>query len=70
MPLSMVNSGEAVTVLAINGSHAMQMRLINLGIMPGVMVQIITCDSSSLLLKIKSTRLMLQRSIAYQVQVQ
>jgi Fe2+ transport system protein FeoA len=70
MPLSMVNSGKAVKVLAINGSHAMQMRLINLGIMPGVMVQILTRDSSSLLLKISSTRLMVQSSIAYQVQVQ
>ncbi len=70
MPLSMVHSGAAVKVLAINGSHDMQMRLVNLGILPGAMVQIINRDSSSLLLKIKSTRLMLHHSIAHQVQVQ
>ncbi len=70
MPLSMANSGEAVKVLAISGSHDMKMRLVNLGILPGVMVQILNRDSSSLLLKVRSTRLMLHHSIAHQVQVQ
>jgi ferrous iron transport protein A len=70
MPLSMVSSGEAVKVQAINGPHAMQIRLVNLGILPGVSVRILNHDSSSLLLKIKNTRLMLHRSIASLVQVQ
>lgn len=69
MPLSLVSSGKEVEVLAINGSHAMQMRLVSLGILPGVTVHVLNRDSSSLLLKIRSTRLMLQHSVAQQVQV-
>lgn len=70
MPLSMVNSREAVEVRSVNGSHAIQMRLINLGILPGVRIRILHSDSSSLLLKFRNTRLMLQRSIASQIQVE
>jgi ferrous iron transport protein A len=70
MPLTMANTGKEVTVLAINSSHDVRMRLTNLGITPGISLRVISRNPSSMLIGVRDTRLMVNFGLAHQIQVQ
>lgn len=70
MPLTMANSGREFTVISINGTTNMRMKLNNIGIMPGIVVRIISKNPSSLLIGFRDTRIMIQSGLAHQILVQ
>ncbi|HBS61083.1 MAG TPA: ferrous iron transport protein A [Firmicutes bacterium] len=70
MPLAMMNSGREYRIVNINGSTDLRMKLVNMGITPGVAVRIISKSPSSLLIGLRDTRIMLNSGIAHQIQVQ
>jgi len=69
MSLVMAKSGEVFTVSSLEGPHELRMRLVNLGIFPGAIIQILQRTSSTVLLKVQDTRLMIQQRLACQVYV-
>lgn len=70
MPLTMANFGREFTIVNVNGSTDLRMKLTNMGITPGIAVRIISKNPSSLLIGFRDTRIMLDSGIAHQIQVQ
>lgn len=70
MPLMLANSGREFTIVSVNGSTDLRMKLTNMGITPGTAVRIISKNPTSLLIGLRDTRIMLDNGIAHQIRVQ
>lgn len=64
MPLTQARRGQAVRLLHIGTTHHRARRLAELGLTPGVHLEIVQDAGGSLLVAVRQTRLALRRSIA------
>ena len=70
MPLSMVSSGEIVTVLAVRAGWGLQRRLADLGLTPGVRVKVISSGRpGQVVLDVRGSRLALGHGVAGKIMV-
>jgi ferrous iron transport protein A len=70
MPLSMVNSGEAVEVAAVRAGWGLQRRLADLGLFAGVKVRVISSGRpGQVVLDVRGSRLALGHGVANKIMV-
>lgn len=70
MPLSMVQSGELVQVVAVRTGWGLQRRLADMGLTPGVRVKVINSGGRGpVVLDIRGSRLALGHGIAHKIMV-
>jgi len=69
LPLTLVGSGRPVTLIKILAERKLARRLTELGLTPGVSIEIIHNHGGPLLLAVRDSRLALGRSMAGQILV-
>ena len=69
LPLTLVGSGRPVTLIKILAERKLTRRLTELGLTPGVRIEIIHDHGGPLLLAVRDSRLALGRSMAGQILV-
>jgi len=69
MPLSMVNPGEEVTLMAIHAGRGLQSRLHSMGLFPGVKMKILKGGPGPLIVSVRDTRLALGCGMAHKIMV-
>ena len=70
MPLSMVQSGELVQVVAVRAGWGLQRRLADMGLTPGVRVKVINSQGRGpVILDLRGSRLALGHGVAYKIMV-
>ncbi|SHH15010.1 FeoA family protein [Tepidibacter thalassicus] len=68
MPLAMVNTGEEVVLKAINWGPKMKKRLQDMGLTPGVKINVISNDTNgSFIINVRGSRLVLGGVVAQQI---
>jgi len=71
MPLSMVCSGKRVKLLAIHAGRGLQRRLADMGLVPGVELEVISNrNRGPFIIAVKDTRLLLGRGMAHHIEVE
>jgi len=61
--------GETLTVSQIQGSHESRMRLVHLGIIPGISICILNRSTENVLVRVRDSRFMLDTATAGRIQV-
>lgn len=67
MPLSLVHSGETVTVTKVSGNEDMKRHLQELGFVEGSEVHVVTASGSNLIVTVKGARFGLDVKVAKHV---
>lgn len=68
MPLSMVQSGELVQVVAVRAGWGLQRRLADMGLTPGVRVKVINSQGRGpVILDLRGSRLALGHGVAHKI---
>ena len=67
LPLTMVGAGSRGRLAAITASRALAHRLADLGLTPGVPLEVVRDDGGPVLLAVRETRLALGRGMAQQI---
>ena len=71
MPLTMVKIGNRVRILNINAGRRLQSRLADLGLLPGVEVNVINSSfGGPLILGVKGSRIVIGHGMALKIDVQ
>ena len=70
LSLDEVPENVKVKVIAINAGFGLSRRLYEMGIIPGVEIQVIHKDRSSIIIQVLNTNLVLSRGIAKKIFVQ
>jgi len=68
-PLSSARRGQRVRLVSIKAGHRLSRRLAELGLTPGVVMQVIHKNGGPLLIAVRGTRLALGRGVADKIQV-
>ncbi len=69
MPLTMVRSGETVTIRKITGKDEIRQHLVELGFVVDGSVTVISEMAGSLILQVKDSRIALDKTMANRIQV-
>ena len=69
LPLTNVRSGQPVVLVQISGGHRVAHRLAELGLTPGVQLEVLQNKGGPILLAVRSTRLAIGRGMANKVMV-
>ncbi|MDU2066052.1 MAG: FeoA family protein [Sporomusaceae bacterium] len=69
MPLSCVGPGCPVQVSVVSGETKLKNQLLGFGILPGAPLEVLQKNSSSLVVKVRETRLMLPFQFAHHIHV-
>ena len=70
MPLSMVESGRVVRLVAIDSGRRLQARLAALGLVPGTELQVISNSTTGpFVVAVRDSRVVLGRGMAYKILV-
>ncbi len=70
LPLTMVSAGQRVRLVEITAEHKLRRRLTELGLTPGVELNVVQAQGGPLLLTVHESRLALGRGLAHQIMVQ
>ena len=71
MPLSMVNTGRRVRLMAVRAGHDLAVRLAAMGLVPGVELEVIRNNyRGPFIVLVKDTRLILGRGVASKIEVE
>ncbi|CUH95440.1 hypothetical protein P22_1511 [Propionispora sp. 2/2-37] len=70
MPLTMASPGKEVKVVDIRDCGDIRRRLLDMGLVNGTAVRVISRNASSLLIGVNHTRLVLDFGLAYRILVQ
>ena len=70
MSLSMVSLGESKTITELVGKDSVKKHLQSLGFIPGEKVEIISENTSGIILLIKSTKIAINRAMANKIIVE
>ncbi len=71
MVLSMIDSGEEVTLIDIRGGRGVRSKLYSMGLVPGVNLRILSRNGSGpLMIEVKDSRLAIGRGIAEKIIVE
>jgi ferrous iron transport protein A len=69
LPLKNVRSGQPVVLVQISGGHRVAHRLAELGLTPGVQLEVLQNKGGPILLAVRGTRLAIGRGMANKVMV-
>ena len=69
LPLTNARSGQPVVLVKISGGHRVAHRLAELGLTPGVELEVLQNKGGPILLAVRSTRLAIGRGMANKVMV-
>ncbi len=69
MPLSMVGTGDMVTIMKIKGTDEVRQHLAELGFIPGEEISIVNQVSGNLIIQVKDSRVALDRSMANRIYI-
>lgn len=70
IPLTLVGPGRPVHVVHVEGGQCMQSRLASMGLLPGVLLEVLTRSfGGPMLIMVNQTRLMLGRGMAHRIRV-
>ncbi len=71
MPLSMVAAGKKVKLLTVNAGRGLKARLANMGLVPGVELEVISNSRRGpFIVAVKETRFLLGRGMANKIEVE
>jgi Fe2+ transport system protein FeoA len=68
-PLALITPGKRVRLVQINAGHTLTHRLAELGLTPGVELEILQNEGGPLLINVRDSRLALGRGMAHRVLV-
>ena len=69
MPIIVADQGEELIVRKVGGSPEVKLHLQDLGIVPGGMVTLISANEGNVILKVKESRIALNRDMAMKIMV-
>jgi Fe2+ transport system protein FeoA len=69
LPLTSARCGQPVVLVQISGGHRVAHRLAELGLTPGVELEVLQNQGGPILLAVRSTRLAIGRGVANKVMV-
>ena len=69
LPLSLADSGEALTIKKIGGSPEVRQHLADLGFVVGTDVTVLTALSGNVIVKVKETRVAISDEMARKIMV-
>lgn len=69
MPLSLVQSGDTVTVSRVRGAEDLKRHLVNLGFVEGSEVHVVAASGSNIIVMVKGARFGLDAKVASHVMV-
>ena len=69
MPIVVADSGEELIVRKVVGSPEVKLHLENLGIVPGGLVTLINVTEGNVILKVKESRIALNKDMAMKIMV-
>ena len=70
MPLTIVQVGRRVRIVALDAGHGLQGRLAAMGLVPGVEIEVLRNSTHGpFLIEVKGSRIMLGRGIAQKITV-
>ena len=69
-PLSAARRGDRVRLIAINAGHRLSRRLAELGLTPGVVMQVVHKNGGPMLIAVRGTRLALGRGVTDKILVE
>lgn len=69
MPIVVADCGEELIVKRVGGSPEVKLHLENLGIVPGGLVTLINVNDGNVILKVKESRLALNKDMAMKIMV-
>jgi ferrous iron transport protein A len=69
MPITVADSGEEMIVRRVGGSTEVKLHLENLGIVPGGLVTLINVNDGNVILKVKESRIALNKDMAMKIMV-
>lgn len=69
MPIVVADSGEELIVRKVGGSPEVKLHLENLGIVPGGLVTLINVTEGNVILKVKESRIALNKDMAMKIMV-
>lgn len=69
MPITVADCGEEVIVRKVGGNPEVKLHLENLGIVPGGLVTLISVNEGNVILKVKESRIALNKEMAMKVMV-
>lgn len=70
LPLAMVGIGERVRLVTIASGQQLSHRLTEMGLTPGVEMEVMQDEGGTLLLAVRDTRLVLGRGMAHKIMVE
>ena len=69
MPITVADAGEEMIVRRVGGNHEVKLHLENLGIVPGGLVTLVTVNDGNVILKVKESRIALNKDMAMKIMV-
>ncbi len=69
IPIVVADCGEELIVRKVGGSPEVKLHLENLGIVPGGLVTLINVNDGSVILKVKESRIALNKDMAMKIMV-
>ncbi len=69
MPITVAECGEEVIVRKVGGNQEVRLHLENLGIVPGGLVTLVSVNDGNVILKVKESRIALNRDMAMKIMV-
>ena len=69
IPIIVADSGEEMIVRKVGGSPEVKLHLENLGIVPGGLITLITVNDGNVILKVKESRIALNKDMAMKIMV-
>ncbi|MBN2467678.1 MAG: FeoA domain-containing protein [Deltaproteobacteria bacterium] len=71
MPLTIVQAGRRVRFVAVDAGHGLQGRLVSMGLVPGVEIEVLrNSPHGPFLIAVKGSRIMLGRGMARKIVVE
>ncbi|SDX82625.1 ferrous iron transport protein A [Ruminococcaceae bacterium YAD3003] len=69
MPITVADAGEEMIVRRVGGNPEVKLHLENLGIVPGGLVTLVTVNDGNVILKVKESRIALNKDMAMKIMV-
>lgn len=69
MPITVADTGEEMIVRKVGGNSEVKLHLENLGIVPGGFVTLIAVNNGNVILKVKESRIALNKDMAMKIMV-
>lgn len=69
MPLSLASPGETVSIVGIDAGRGLGRKLVDMGLVPGTEIKVVTAHGGPVIVEVKGTRLALGHGMAHKILV-